>query len=586
MKDSSPKYTSAKSSELRSEIRKLIFKCFDELLTADEVHKLQEELKSNPNARKAYMEAVHLHIDLDSYSETVRICNETFLEFPEESHENEADAEPSIISSWLSSRFTTAISYAASVLIVGMCLGCGLGIVAASAIYRQPEFRPIAWNRELPTDAVARIISTHDAKWQEAESPETLPTRSLVSGDQIRLTQGLMSLSYRSGATVILEGPCVYEVRSPVGGKLYSGKLTASASSESDGFAVETAGNLVQMTYGQMGVMNDETTGVLCHAIYGEVRARSLDRGDEPGGYVHMAEGMAARFNDAGVWTLRAPHGLRFATQLPERSRREFTGDVIYLGNLFDDSINSSLSTSVATDGFQAAAETIDLGVAAVRDGGLDVDFDLVDGGAKFNLQNVGGGGPRVRGLPANDTYRSTHAAAISTTGNQILSTLPNGTKLEEGVGMSANEMLTFDLDEIREAGALQNQTLRFVADRAGINDFHEVDNTRISEARMVVIVSNDDGVLSAYLNGKQYDVRENAGVYSFDIASTDKPPRLQRNGEFVKFDIAIPANARFLTLASVMCQNEHDDHTVFSGARLVIGDASLPSTAEPLAVR
>lgn len=588
MNDSSSGNSSGDHRDVPSEIRKLIFKCCDDVLTAEEVLALQQELRSNPKARKAYLEAVHLHIDLDSYSETIRICNETFLEFPESSgSESESslseDKDNTDVISWFSSRYATAMGYAASVLAIGMCLGCGLGIVAASVIYRQHDFRPIPWNRPVANDAVARVVSTYEAEWQDAESPETLPTRSLHLGDQIRLKQGIMGISFRSGAAVVLEGPCVFEIRSPVGGKLYTGKACVSASVESKGFAIESAGNIVQISSGQLGVVNDEKLGVASFALVGEARVRSLDQSEEsPDRYLQISEGQAVRLSSAGEWQKMSAADSQFYRDVPRPFFDKFEGDTIYLGNLFDDSISSTLTSSLATDGFQAAAETIDLGVAAVRDGGLDVDFHLVDGGVQFNLQNVGGGAPRVRGLPSNDTYRSTHATSISTKGTPILSQEENGEKQEEGIGMSANEMLTFDLDEIRSAGSLNGLPMRFVADRAGINDFHEQPNVRISEARMVVIVSSETEVIATYLNGEEFEFEENASVHSFKLDPENLPGRLLRNGTFVKFDVPLPQHARFLTLATVMCSSEHDDHTVFSGARLEIVRDSSPSSSEP----
>lgn len=580
MNDSSPQ-----RGDVPSAIKKLIFKSIDDVLTADDVRILQDELRENPHARRAYLEAVHLHIDLNSHSESVRICNETFHEFPEDTDANEGAAAKeekgeSVLRAWFTSRYATAMSYAATVLIAGMCLGCGLGIVAASVIYRQPEFRPIPWNRPVADDVIARVITTHDARWQEAESPETLPTRSLRLGDQIRLQQGLMSISFKSGATVLLEGPCVFEMRSPVGGKLYAGKLCVSASGASEGFAVETASQITQISTGQLGVMNDDMLGVAIHAMVGEARTKSLDSiANASESHMQIPAGSAVRMNASGVWTVVVASDLQFVTEMPRMVREQFTGDSIYLGNLFDDSITSSLSDSLESDGFQAAAETIDLGVAAVRDGGLDVDFYLVDGGVQFNLKNVGGGGPRVRGLPANDTYRSTHAASISTTGKPRFAIVPNGRKTEEGIGMSANEMMTFDLDEIRAAGKLTPKPMRFIADRAGINDYHEIPNGMLGSARTIVIVSNETEVIAAYVDGEEFDVEKNASVYSFNSESKRLQSPLRRNGRFVKYDVPLPKQARFLTLATVMCGAEHDDHAVFSGARLEL-DADAPQAA------
>ena len=46
-------------------------------------------------------------------------------------------------------------------------------------------------------------------------------------GAKYALASGLMEISYDSGARVILQGPCTYQVNSPAGGYLWQGRLTA-----------------------------------------------------------------------------------------------------------------------------------------------------------------------------------------------------------------------------------------------------------------------------------------------------------------------------------------------------------------------
>jgi hypothetical protein len=199
-----------------------------------------------------------------------------------------------------------------------------------------------------------------------------------------------------------------------------------------------------------------------------------------------------------------------------------------------------------------------------------------------FNFLNVGGGGAKVSGLPANDTYRSVLPIPIRTTGEDLQHDLADGLmpKVEEGVGISANELLTFDLRELRNAGQLDGRSMRFVADRAGINDRESpVQRSRKgAHANLVVIVSSEDKILSTYLNGEPVPVVEIANVFSIDVAGEQATKGLRYDGKFVKFDVPIPADARFLTLVSTQIENEHHDHTVFSGARLELeAEANQP---------
>ena len=65
-----------------------------------------------------------------------------------------------------------------------------------------------------------------DCRWAD---PQAAPpgTSAVPLGQQYALRAGLMEISYDSGAKVILQGPCTYEVDSPSGGFLSLGKLTA-----------------------------------------------------------------------------------------------------------------------------------------------------------------------------------------------------------------------------------------------------------------------------------------------------------------------------------------------------------------------
>ncbi len=89
----------------------------------------------------------------------------------------------------------------------------------------------------LPVDAphadqpplVARITGTADCRWAD---PDNVPSGSVVPlGGKYALRSGLLEIAYNSGARVILQGPCTYEVESTTGGYLSLGKLTARVES-------------------------------------------------------------------------------------------------------------------------------------------------------------------------------------------------------------------------------------------------------------------------------------------------------------------------------------------------------------------
>ena len=90
-------------------------------------------------------------------------------------------------------------------------------------------------SQSIPSDArpemvfVGRITGMVDVKW--SDDPHFLPplsSRAYVPlGRKYILSSGLLEITYDTGAKVILEGPCTYEVESTAGGYLALGKLTA-----------------------------------------------------------------------------------------------------------------------------------------------------------------------------------------------------------------------------------------------------------------------------------------------------------------------------------------------------------------------
>ena len=110
-------------------------------------------------------------------------------------------------------------SYAAATVIMGMAilgawvykvsLGGGTGVASVHvATTDQPPSAPGKPEREL----VGRITGTADCRWAD---PESAPVgRDVALGQAYALASGLMEIAYRSGAKVILQGPCTYEVES------------------------------------------------------------------------------------------------------------------------------------------------------------------------------------------------------------------------------------------------------------------------------------------------------------------------------------------------------------------------------------
>lgn len=239
------------------------------------------------------------------------------------------------------------------------------------------------------------------------------------------------------------------------------------------------------------------------------------------------------------------------------------------LGNLFDDAAGASLAAAVASNTYQAGAASTDLGVDRVIDGNLNV-AQFVTPTLQFNLSNVGGNSQVVGGAPGNDTFRDSSANAIVTRG---FNATTGTTLVEDGVGMHANELITFDLDEIRTAGGIAGAAFDFLA-RAGVNDSASANGS----IRAIAIVSDSAGnILRALINGVDVATTTSLGVSSF---TGGIPAELTALGnQYVDFNIALASNARFLTLAMTSGTDPNSDHGVWSGARLAF-TAFIPEPA------
>ena len=245
----------------------------------------------------------------------------------------------------------------------------------------------------------------------------------------------------------------------------------------------------------------------------------------------------------------------------------------IPLGNLFDDlrTDGISLGDAIQSNAFRAEAnfdpatnEGLDLGVDYVRLGGSNTGA-INSAGLTFDLSDIGWLGESAGGV-ANDALRATalnDSPGIQTTRQPLAAS----GKIQEGIGMHANSLITFDLAEIRRKGALPaDEPFRFLSEQAGLND------TAASPASiyLAVLLSTDTEVLAGYVNGRIVDVSGG----DFDVTGIGP---LTVNDRLASFDVPIPGAATYLTLisADAAISTIESDHGVWSGP---IKDALRPT--------
>lgn len=243
---------------------------------------------------------------------------------------------------------------------------------------------------------------------------------------------------------------------------------------------------------------------------------------------------------------------------------------VIPLGNQFDDKKGTPLKTSITSDRFRAVATNNSLGVNRVVQGWGD-SANIADG-IRLNLKLLGSDS-QTHGTVSNDAW-SSESGGIRTEGKKCISDSP---RTEQGIGMHANALITFDLDEIRKAGLIPAQnTMRFRVDRAGINDDAIGQGGRV---HMAVVISKPhtdksryDAIIAAQLDGKTAKIIENDTVYYFE---GELPKPLVADGKYSSFDLPVPPNARYVTMIVTGAGEPgeentiNSDHAVFSNVRL-----------------
>jgi hypothetical protein len=272
-------------------------------------------------------------------------------------------------------------------------------------------------------------------------------------------------------------------------------------------------------------------------------------------------------------------YGENFAI-VKEADRYQPKAGEVPLGNLFDDSKGTSLSSAVASDPFKAVATENSLGVTKLANGwGKSV---AVAEGIRIDFSEIGSD-KHAHGQVTNDGW--SNEGGISTTGKKTKADL---SRTEQGIGMHANALMTIDLDEIRRSGILpQGMPMSFKVDRAGIND----DSLGAgADVNIGVVLSKPhtkrseyDAIVAAWLNGQPAKVIENDTLYHF---KPNGSPPLKADGKFVAFDIAIPPSARYLTIVVTGARSSEtentisSDHAVLSGARLTFDPAAVQLTA------
>ena len=137
-------------------------------------------------------------------------------------------------------------SYLTAALLLGIGLMVGLAwrITRDQQVVEDPGHRTPAVAQPVPeTPLVGRVTGAVDCRWADPKT-EAFDRDGVSLGRKFALASGFLEITYDTGAKVILQGPCRYEVESPAGGYLSLGKLTARVKNKGSGSKGERTANL------------------------------------------------------------------------------------------------------------------------------------------------------------------------------------------------------------------------------------------------------------------------------------------------------------------------------------------------------
>lgn len=256
----------------------LVEKLFDDRLSGDELHQLNDVLRHSPEAREHYWHLVMLEgylADLPgwiagqqyatklAFSETL----EAFIEM-ESNAEAQLQSYPAVadpvaertpitwrdvrmvgafcIQSLARQRATWAIAAAAAMIcIVALVYATWFGGDAS-----QPTSKTIAdLNQDrpqlapLPVEPVfVAVVRNQSLSGENATASTMIPGTKLFQGQVIDLQAGnAMQLEYKTGVRVILQGPGAFELLNPQRVAMQHGRITAVVPPQGKGFTVSTA---------------------------------------------------------------------------------------------------------------------------------------------------------------------------------------------------------------------------------------------------------------------------------------------------------------------------------------------------------
>jgi hypothetical protein len=142
---------------------------------------------------------------------------------------------------------------------------------------------------------VAQVTGLSDCRWPSGELALKFGDQ-LAPGQQVKMSQGLMQLTFNSGAKVVLEGPADFVATKPTEATLSQGRIAAAVPHFARGYTILTPTSEVVDLGTEFGVAVDDAGSSEVHVFNGDVVARPRSKGVSDGELIHAREDQAVQF--------------------------------------------------------------------------------------------------------------------------------------------------------------------------------------------------------------------------------------------------------------------------------------------------
>lgn len=269
-----------------AEFRCLLDALCEEIITPEQVRRLEELVLTHPEAEARYVQCVQMLAELSRhFGQPARSPKDT----------PHSDCQVTPESARVPTRLRRLGWGAAGFLALAACLFLSL------TLRQEPVVTPFspahAEKEEACDDTVAVLLHAPRAEWEKTELPTAVgsPLRAGV----LKLKSGVAQLEFYGGATVILEGPAELHLLSRTEAFCARGKLLATVPPQAHGFKIGSPKlNLVDRGTEFGFVVGDRTE---VHVFQGKVELYDAEAGQPAGILKELSTGQSVRLEKAGV---------------------------------------------------------------------------------------------------------------------------------------------------------------------------------------------------------------------------------------------------------------------------------------------